>query len=58
MDAEDKLKLGILRDHLFENLPTGELDPFELIRVVKMHIDELDKLIDDNSEEKSEHENN
>lgn len=38
-------ELTQLRDELYNNLPTGKLDAFELIKVVKKHIEELDSLI-------------
>jgi len=34
------------RDNLYESLPTGDVDAFILIKVIKEHIKELDKVIE------------
>lgn len=33
-----------LRNELYDSLPTGEVDAFELLTVVKNHIKEIDKI--------------
>ena len=39
-------ELSKLRDDLYEALPSGELDAFELIKIIKSHITKLDELIE------------
>ena len=39
-------ELSKLRDDLYEALPSGELDAFELIKLIKNHITKLDELIE------------
>ena len=39
---EDVMKL---RNKLYAQLPTGEVDAFELLKIIKNHIEELDELI-------------
>lgn len=39
-------ELSKLRDELYEALPTGKIDAFELIQVIKNHISKLDELIE------------
>lgn len=41
-----KENLQGLRDELYENIPTGEVNAFDLIKVIKTHIKRLDNLID------------
>lgn len=35
-----------LRDELYNNIPTGKVDAFSLVKVIKNHINSLDALID------------
>ena len=39
-------KLEQVRNELYNKLPSGEIDSFELIKIIKSHIDELDKIIE------------
>lgn len=39
-------ELSKLRDELYEALPTGKIDAFELTQVIKNHISKLDELIE------------
>ena len=42
-----KQKLEILRDNLYNELPSGDIDAFGLIKIIKNHIKELDTIIDE-----------
>lgn len=44
MDA--KQRLTDLRNQLYNDLPTGQINSFELIKIIKNHLDELDNFID------------
>jgi len=33
-----------LRDELYEKLPSGDIDPFKLIKIIKAHIEEIDEV--------------
>ena len=35
-----------LRDELYDKIPTGKVDAFSLVKVIKDHINNLDTLID------------
>lgn len=37
-------KVEKLRNKLYNELPTGEVNPFDLLKIIKNHISELDKL--------------
>jgi hypothetical protein len=39
-------ELSKTRDQLFEALPTGKIDAFDLIKKVKIHIESLDTILD------------
>lgn len=45
-DAYKGAELAQLRDELYEALPTGEVNAFDLIKVIKQHIGKLDKVIE------------
>lgn len=45
-----------LRDELYNKLPVGDLDAFNLIRIIKCHINRLDEFQQLNSKDK--HDNN
>lgn len=38
-------ELEILRNELYNNMPTGKVDSFELIRIIKNHIEEIDVIL-------------
>jgi hypothetical protein len=40
-----KQKIEIVRDNLYNRLPSGEIGAFELIKIIKNHIKELDTII-------------
>ena len=39
-------ELTIIRNKLYDNLPTGEVNSFDLITIIKLHLKELDFFID------------
>ena len=39
-------RLTRVRNNLYDSLPTGELDAFEVIKVVQTHLSVLDSIID------------
>lgn len=39
-------ELAQARDKLYESLPTGEIDAFDLIKAIKAHIEDLDTIHD------------
>ena len=39
-------ELSKLRDDLYESIPNGKMDTFDLIRVINNHLMELDELIE------------
>ncbi len=41
--------LSLARDKLYEAIPTGEVDVFVLIKVIKTHIEDLDKILEEAS---------
>lgn len=41
-----KENLSGLRDELYENISTGKVNAFDLIKVIKNHIKHLDNLIE------------
>ena len=43
---ENKQKIEIIRDELYNNLHSGDIDAFELIKIITNHIRELDTIID------------
>jgi len=45
MNEDIKGILINLRNELYENLPSGDVDGFELIKVIKKHIKNLDNII-------------
>lgn len=52
--TEAKLgKLLELRNKLYDAVPTGEVTAFELIKVIKQHIRELDEIIENDEEGKN-----
>jgi len=40
-----KQKVKIARDNLYEELPSGNINAFELIKIIKKHIRDLDAII-------------
>lgn len=45
-NKEIKFELNVLSKELYENLPTGEVDTFDLIKIIKEHKQKLDIIID------------
>jgi len=39
-------KLIDIRDHLYDKLPTGNVDAWQLLEIIKNHLKELDEYID------------
>ncbi len=47
LEVEAKItQLEAARDKLYEALPTGEMDAFALIKIIKTHIEDLDKILE------------
>lgn len=42
-----KKEIQRIRDELYDSLPTGKIDAFNLIEIIKEHIEEIDVLIED-----------
>ena len=38
-----------LRNNLYDNLPVGEVNSFDLLKIIRNHLDRLDKIIDNNN---------
>jgi hypothetical protein len=45
MDIKEKVEIA--RDNLYDKLPSGDIYAFELIKIIKEHIKELDTIIDE-----------
>lgn len=37
-----------LRNNLYDNLPVGEVNSFDFLKIIRNHLDRLDKIIDNN----------
>lgn len=46
LNANKGAELSALRDELYDAIPTGEVNAFDLIKVIKQHIGKLDKVIE------------
>lgn len=46
-ESDDAELIRALRDELYEKLPTGDIDAFELLKVVKRHINQIDEAFPD-----------
>ena len=41
-----KTELTEIRNRLYDKMPSGEISAWELLKAVKLHLDELDEFID------------
>ncbi len=45
-ELKDQIKaVSAARDKLYDDLPTGDIDAFDLLKVVKSHITDLDAIL-------------
>jgi len=54
---ELKEKIEIARNKLYDKLPSGNIDGFELIKIIKEHIEDLDTIIDETPNSETSHNN-